>query len=44
MSLKVKSIEEGTEEMLGKLGTVEGEDNNKFFQLSVGSGFQINKE
>ena len=41
MSLKVKSIEEGTGRNAGKLGaiSVEGEDNNKFFQLSVGSGF-----
>ena len=41
VSLKVKSIEEGTGRNLGKLGaiSVEGEDNNKFFQLSVGSGF-----
>ena len=41
VSLKVKSIEEGTGRNAGKLGaiSVEGEDNNKFFQLSVGSGF-----
>ena len=41
VSLKVKSIEEGTGRNSGKLGAiaVEGQDNDKYFQLSVGSGF-----
>ena len=41
VSLKVKSIEEGTGRNEGRLGAVyvEGTDNGKRFQLSVGSGF-----
>ena len=41
ISLKVKSVEEGTGRNTGKLGavTAEGEDNGKKFKISVGSGF-----
>ena len=41
VSLKVKRIEEGTGRNEGRLGAVyvEGTDNGKRFQLSVGSGF-----
>ena len=41
ISLKVKSVEEGTGRNTGKLGavTAEGADNGKKFKISVGSGF-----
>ena len=40
VTLKVTQIQEGTGKHLGKLGafSVEGEDDGKFFSLSVGSG------
>ena len=41
ISLRVKSVEEGTGRNKGKLGaiTAEGKDNGKNFKISVGSGF-----
>ena len=41
ISLKVKDYEEGTGRNKGKLGALiaEGEDENKFFRLNIGSGF-----
>ena len=41
VSLEVKSYQEGTGKNKGRLGALgaEGEDNGKFFKLSVGSGF-----
>jgi DNA ligase-1 len=40
VTLKVVDIQEGTGKHAGKLGafTVEGQDDGKFFSLSVGSG------
>ncbi len=41
ISLEVKSYEEGTGRNKGRLGAIiaEGQDNNKFFKLNIGSGF-----
>ncbi len=45
VSLKVKDYEEGTGRNKGKLGAIiaEGEDENKFFKLNIGSGFTDNQ-